>query len=100
MEKCDYCQYEWMRRTLEKPKRCPRCRRYNWDGRKKKNSYDVSKLKVGEEVKFYWHTQENGMPDLKQNKNMNKAIDNYARRNGKRFYKIPTSFGLVVRRVE
>lgn len=27
--KCERCGYEWMSK-LEKPKACPRCKRYDW----------------------------------------------------------------------
>ena len=28
--KCKHCNYEWDAR-VEKPKQCPRCKRYNWE---------------------------------------------------------------------
>ena len=30
MNKCKLCGYEWESRT-DKPKQCPKCKRYDWD---------------------------------------------------------------------
>lgn len=30
--KCKQCAHEWIART-EKPKSCPACKRYDWDGK-------------------------------------------------------------------
>ena len=30
--KCKQCGHEWIART-EKPKSCPACKRYDWDGK-------------------------------------------------------------------
>lgn len=29
--KCKQCGYEWVSRLDERPKSCPRCKRYDWD---------------------------------------------------------------------
>jgi len=33
--KCEICRYEWLART-ENPKACPKCKRYDWNGKGKK----------------------------------------------------------------
>ena len=30
--KCSKCEYEWFPRSLNVPKVCPKCKRYNWEG--------------------------------------------------------------------
>ena len=35
--KCLRCEYEWEKRK-ENPKSCPRCKRYDWDDSKQKES--------------------------------------------------------------
>lgn len=32
--KCKFCKYNWNGR-IEKPKSCPRCKRYDWDDEEK-----------------------------------------------------------------
>jgi len=29
--KCSKCGYVWLSRIEQKPKACPKCKRYNWD---------------------------------------------------------------------
>ena len=28
--KCEKCGHEWIQRTEDKPKQCPKCKRYEW----------------------------------------------------------------------
>lgn len=28
--KCNKCNHKWIRRTIEDPKMCPKCKSYNW----------------------------------------------------------------------
>lgn len=32
--KCVKCRYQWFPRRQEVPKACPRCKRYDWDGKR------------------------------------------------------------------
>ena len=43
--KCKLCKYEWFSRIEEKPKQCPKCKRYDWDINKKDNSQGISQDK-------------------------------------------------------
>lgn len=96
MNGCKVCGHLWMKRT-KNPKRCPKCQSIKWATGQSYRSYGLGDLSVGESKIIKWNMKD-GIPDEFKNKQMNRAIDMYAKRHGKKFARQGSSQGLILTR--
>ena len=96
---CKVCGHDWFPRTLEKPKKCPKCQSINWEKEGQRKKYYFEQLIVGEERLFEWYSLPNGQPDLKSNVMRNRALTVYQCQTGRKFIKKLIARGLIIRRV-
>lgn len=45
---CIKCKHKWIKRTLEEPKQCPKCKQYEWKSKEGDLGWDVEDNKVKE----------------------------------------------------
>ena len=102
MDTCVRCQARgkpctWIRRTVEQPKRCPKCGSPYWwrPARIAKVrivgpvgapvKYPIQGLEVGYKITIPWPKLPNGVIDSKKLSSIHSAISSYGRRSGKKF---------------
>jgi hypothetical protein len=97
---CVVCGHGWKQRKDKKSLRCPRCSRKNWeDGKRKKQSYGIEKLEIGESKIIPWNLLPDGNMDQKKNYRVARAVDSYSCRTKRRFRKEPNYTGLKITRI-
>lgn len=96
--KCQRCGHEWVQR-VENPRSCPSCHNINWDKKSERGSYDFARIEVGQEVRFPFYMNKEGLPDQKKGRRMMMAVHQYSFRT-KRQFMIRSDFrGMFVKRV-
>ena len=96
MLECKVCGHLWVKRS-KNPRQCPKCQSIRWDGQCVNRSYGLSEMNL-KDVKLIKWNMKDGFPDELKNRRMNRAIDIYAKRNGKKFAKQGTCQGLILTR--
>ena len=110
---CLRCAHVWWPRSYNLPRRCPACNSPYWDRPRRERKIKVRRppgrplripqlleLAVGQELLIYWPLGPDGMPHSRTLAQIRDIIARYARQSGRRFMRLGTTHGLLVRRVK